>query len=737
MFALPVAVFAAYLGYQRLTSQEQEVQLLTARVTRGDVARNIDATGRLEAVTTVQVGSQLSGTIKDLYADFNSQVKRGQVIARLEPSLFETQVQQAQATVVRLGADADRARVQFEDAQTKLNRARDLASRQLIPMTDLETADANAKASEASLKAAQAQVVQAEASLNQTKVNLGLTVIAAPVDGVVISRNVDVGQTVAASMQAPTLFQIANDLTQMQVSANVDEADIGNVAIGQPVSFQVDAYPGQNFSGTVSQVRLNPVIESNVVSYVTIITVPNPDLRLRLGMTATVTIEVARATDALIVPTSALRFSPTPDVLAALGESGSPAATEGAPPPGLARQGAPPATEEQRGEFRERLAAMTPEERQAFMPRGGRRGGDPGRANGGLRGDAAGTASPPLRGSAEQSRVWTVVDGRLRTVPIRTGLSNGASVAVVGGGLQEGDLVATGVADTTVQRRLPLARLCCPNSVAEEAGRCAEPIPPDAGGSDMSGSLISVRELTKTYHLGEVKVRALRGVSLDVAPSEFIALTGPSGSGKSTFMHLLGCLDRPTSGSYELQGRDVAKLPKRDLATIRNREIGFVFQGFNLLPRTSALENVELPLLYAGGIGAAQRKERAKAALESVGLGDRLEHHPNQMSGGQQQRVAIARALVTTPVLLLADEPTGNLDSRTSIEVMDIFQRLNAERGLTILLVTHEPDIAQYSTRIVSFIDGRVRSDREVGDRRLAATDLQQLAVDHDELLRA
>ncbi len=222
-------------------------------------------------------------------------------------------------------------------------------------------------------------------------------------------------------------------------------------------------------------------------------------------------------------------------------------------------------------------------------------------------------------------------------------------------------------------------------------------MPRDAEDSRVSGSLIAVRDLNKTYQLGEVEVKALRGVSLDVAPGEFIALTGPSGSGKSTFMHLLGCLDRPTSGRYELRGRDVANLPKRDLAAIRNREIGFVFQGFNLLPRTSALENVELPLLYAGGIGAKQRKQRAKAALKSVGLGNRLEHHPNQMSGGQQQRVAIARALVTDPVLLLADEPTGNLDSRTSIEVIDIFQRLNAEHGLIILLVTHESDIAQYA----------------------------------------
>jgi putative ABC transport system ATP-binding protein len=253
----------------------------------------------------------------------------------------------------------------------------------------------------------------------------------------------------------------------------------------------------------------------------------------------------------------------------------------------------------------------------------------------------------------------------------------------------------------------------------------------------MGEPLIAVRDLTRTYHVGEVDVRALRGVSLDVQPGEFIALTGPSGSGKSTFMHLLGCLDRPTSGSYRLNGRDVASLSKRDLAGVRNKQIGFVFQGFNLLTRTSALENVELPLLYAGGIKGSKRHALAKAALESVGLGDRLHHHPNQMSGGQQQRVAIARALVTNPVLLLADEPTGNLDSRTSVEVMGIFQRLNIERGLTIVLVTHEHDIAEYGTRIVAFRDGRVRADRAVETRRTAAEELEHLLAQADDLVTA
>jgi putative ABC transport system ATP-binding protein len=239
--------------------------------------------------------------------------------------------------------------------------------------------------------------------------------------------------------------------------------------------------------------------------------------------------------------------------------------------------------------------------------------------------------------------------------------------------------------------------------------------------------VISVNNLIKTYVVGEVEVRALRGVSLDVNAGEFVAITGPSGSGKSTLMHILGCLDRPTSGQYVLDGQDVSRMSKDQLAEVRNQKIGFVFQGFNLLSRTTALDNVELPLLYRGGIRTAERHRRAIDALNAVGLGERSDHHPNQLSGGQQQRVAIARALITQPSILLADEPTGNLDTRTSIEVMGIFQRLNQERGITVLLITHEHDIAEYGTRIISCRDGHIVSDKPVEHRRSADVELKAL----------
>ncbi len=224
--------------------------------------------------------------------------------------------------------------------------------------------------------------------------------------------------------------------------------------------------------------------------------------------------------------------------------------------------------------------------------------------------------------------------------------------------------------------------------------------------------VISVRNLSKTYQLGEHQVHALRSISLDVERGEFVSVIGPSGSGKSTLMHILGCLDQPTGGQYLLDGKDVSHLSDDEVSLVRNERIGFVFQGFNLLTRTSALENVELPLLYGKSeLSAAERRTRAMAALASVGLESRWAHHTNQLSGGQQQRVAIARALLNNPSILLADEPTGNLDTKTSLEVMDIFQQLQRERGITIVLITHETEVAEYGTRIVTFRDGNIVSD--------------------------
>jgi putative ABC transport system ATP-binding protein len=247
--------------------------------------------------------------------------------------------------------------------------------------------------------------------------------------------------------------------------------------------------------------------------------------------------------------------------------------------------------------------------------------------------------------------------------------------------------------------------------------------PGTAGPDDGRGAapIVSVAGLTKTYKMGEVTVQALRQVDLEIPRGQFVAISGPSGSGKSTFMNILGCLDTPTAGGYRLDGVEVETLGRDELSLVRNRKLGFVFQSFNLLARTTALENVELPLLYRKDTQAADNRAKAEAALMGVGLGGRVHHHPNQLSGGQQQRVAIARSMVNDPVLILADEPTGNLDTRSSVEIMGLFQGLN-EKGITVILVTHEPDIAAYADRLIVFRDGKVIRD-ELNDAPLRASE--------------
>src|SRR5436190_14955523 len=322
-------------GYYRYTKKPAAPAVTTAAVTRGDVVETVGATGTLQAVTTVQVGSQVSGNIAYLGADYNSLVKKGQVLAKLDPSLFEAQAQQsranlaqARANLTKAQSELERNRVQLIDAQQKFNRAKELASRSLLPQSDLDTAktavdtaQAAVESQQATVSQVQAAITQAEAGVNQSQVNLEHTVITAPIDGLVISRSVDVGQTVAASMQAPTLFVLAADLTKMQVVAALDESDVGRIRPNQTVTFRVDAYPQDTFRGTVSQVRLEPKVQQNVVTYSTVIDVPNDDLRLKPGMTANVNIEIARRDNVLRVPNAALRFRPTTEIFEALGQT--------------------------------------------------------------------------------------------------------------------------------------------------------------------------------------------------------------------------------------------------------------------------------------------------------------------------------------------------------------------------------------------------------------------------------
>src|SRR5207249_5635585 len=311
-----------------------EVHVQTSPSTRGDIIDSVGATGTLQAVTTVQVGSQVSGNIQWLGADFNSIVKKGQVIARLDPSLFEAQVQQAnanlnqtRANLTKAQSDLERSKVQLTDAQQKYTRAKELAAKSLLPQSDLDsakiavdTAQAMLASQQATVTQAQAAVSQSQASVNQNQVNLDHTTITAPIDGIVTQRSVDVGQTVASSLQAPTLFIIAADLTKMQVSANIDESDVGRIRPGQHVTFKVDAYPTDQFDGTVVQIRLQPVVQSNVTTYGTIINVPNPDLKLKPGMTANLKVEVSKRTNVLRVPNAGIRFRPTAEMFAALNE---------------------------------------------------------------------------------------------------------------------------------------------------------------------------------------------------------------------------------------------------------------------------------------------------------------------------------------------------------------------------------------------------------------------------------
>jgi HlyD family secretion protein len=447
--AVVVVAAAAFLAFR---THDRDVQYATTTVGRGDVVDVVGATGALQAVTTVQVGSQVSGTIDSLNADFNSRVRKDQVVARLETSTFDARLSQARANLAAARANVEKARATVADMKQKYDRARELSAQSLLPAADLETASSNYEGAVASVRGAEAAVSQAAAAVQQAQVDLTHTVIRAPIDGVVVARNVDVGQTVAASLQAPTLFVIANDLSRMQVNASIDEADIGRVRPGQDVTFHVDAYPNETFTGRVEQVRLQPITVQNVVTYNTLIAVDNPGQRLMPGMTATVSVIIQRRDDVLRLPASALRFRPEGWQGGAGGGRRAGAGASGAP--GGATSGGAP-------------AANTAAGPEAGAGAGGARGGRGGArwagrgGIGGPGGNAAGGAEGTIGSAAMRGEGGpggrpggggrpTIVfvpgpDGRPKAQPIRTGITDGQYVEVVSG-LDEGAQIITGVA---------------------------------------------------------------------------------------------------------------------------------------------------------------------------------------------------------------------------------------------------------------------------------------------------
>jgi len=592
----------AYYKYGR---PEEVTKFSYLGVTRGDVTESVGATGTIQAVRTVMVGSQVSGQIKSLRnVDFNSIVQQGQVIAELDPSLFQTQVEQAKANLTRSETDRDRLRITLEDSRNKLARTQSLFDRKIATQQDLETAAVNVKSAEAQLKSSEASIVQSQASLNQSQVSLDHTIITAPITGIVISRNVDVGQTVAASMNAPTIFIIAGDLTQLQVIASVSESDVGRIRPNQVVRFRVDAFPGEEFFGSVSQVRLNPIVSQNVVTYATVIDVPNPLLKLKLGMTAVVTIEIAKKTNVLRVPNAALRYRPTKEIFDELklpvppellprapgargaqgpgggargqanndsrGQAGAapattppvnpaarPAPAAGAAAPGVTEAPTPRANRQPgeageagqqgggrqrmqgdqaaggqgggggrggaRQSMQERMASMTPAEREAFIARmkergidpnnpganrgggrggGGMAGGQPGRAGNGQRGGA--TAGQPAQGIAAlaaakpgsqtidqlfgalpptraRGRAWIYAAGQLKAVQLTIGISDGTWTELLSEELQEGQQLVTNIV-TPAMAAAAAARPTMGQPQNQQQGRGANPFQGGGGG---------------------------------------------------------------------------------------------------------------------------------------------------------------------------------------------------------------------------------------------------------------
>ncbi len=533
-----------------------------------------------------------------------------------------------------------------------------------IADTDYDLAEANYQAAEANVAVGEAVIKQNKAILDLAKTNLGYTIIKSPVKGTIIDRRVNVGQTVVASLNAPSLFLIAKDLRRCRSGPRSTRPTSGKIHVGMPVSSRSTPFPGRNVprqGGADPPERHDDAKRGHVYRR-------GGHRQFRRPLLPYLTANV--------------QFEDRPARGRAAG----------------AQCG----------------AALEAAERSRSTPRPSRRRLARGPQRDSNLGPPA-RPTPPSRPTTldEQGRLWVASTGFVRPLEVVVGPTDGTMTEVSGSGLRKAWRSSWAKEARTTRPQRYHESVHTADTSAQVAKRDgALGVPQAVESTPME--LIRLEDIHKTYHLGEVDVPVLRGVSLSIARGEMVALMGASGSGKTTLMNILGCLDHPSSGKYWLDGREMSDLTPNERALVRTEKLGFVFQNFNLLPRTTALQNVTMPLDYAPQRPATARGDAAwpRACSQRVGLADRVEHEPSQMSGGQQQRVAIGRALVNQPALVLADEPTGNLDSHTSVEILRMFQQLNAE-GITVVLVTHDPKVAAYAHRTIRIEDGLIEDQQD------------------------
>jgi putative ABC transport system ATP-binding protein len=604
----------------------------TQTVARGNLTLTVTANGTLQPTRSTSIGSELSGTVLKVNVDVNDRIRKGQVLVELDTAKLRDQILRSRAVLSAATAKVAQTVATVKEARAGLARLDEVArisAGQLPAGTELDTAHAALERALADAASARAGVNDAQAALALDEINLSKASIRAPSDGVVLTRTVDPGNAVAASLQAVTLFTVAEDLLRLRLWVYVDEADVGSVAKGQPGTHHPRRF------------RFDHHRQCGHLSHLS-----------RRGQQRPQSAS-GHDGDGDHHRDAAQRCAAGAQQRAALHADR-----------GRRRQG---------GNHRRHRRQSDPRPAAHQQPQVGRgrrqhRGGAPGV------GAARRDAGTPGRYARDQRRPHD------RNHRRRAGNRHAGDHRP-----EKGDR----------QMNAPLS-----------GSMLASAAPPLAVGTP----LIRLRAVAKVYGSGAAELMALKGIDLDISAGEFVAIMGPSGSGKSTAMNILGCLDTPSSGQYLFHGAHVEALSRDQRARLRRRYLGFVFQGFNLLARTSAQENVELPLLYRGET-ALVRHAAAARALQLVGLGGWEQHTPAELSGGQQQRVAIARAIVSEPAVLLADEPTGNLDTQRSQEIMELLRGLNAQHGITVLMVTHEPDMAAYARRLVRFVDGHIASD--------------------------